>query len=46
VVAYRLHYVVGNEVIRVEAFDSSGEKAREEFQKLLKLQTELTPPGK
>jgi hypothetical protein len=46
VVVYRLHYVVGNEVVRVEAFDSSGEKAREEFLKLLKLQTELTPPSK
>jgi hypothetical protein len=46
IVVYRLHYVVGNEVIRVEAFDPSGEKARADFVKLLQLQTELTPPGK
>jgi hypothetical protein len=46
VVAYRLHYVVGNEVIRVEAFDPSATKARSEFLKLLRLQTRLTPPSR
>lgn len=45
VVVYRLHYVVGNQVIRVEAFDPDPTKAREEFVKLLNLQTQLTPPS-
>jgi hypothetical protein len=44
VVAYRMHYVVGNQVIRIETFDASGTTARQEFEKLLALQTKLTPP--
>ena len=46
VVAYRLHYVVGDQVIRVEAFDPDADRARSEFVKLLGMQTELTPPSK
>lgn len=45
VTAYRLHYVVGNQVIRVEAFDTDATRARSEFLKVLNLQKELTPPS-
>ncbi|HEX3785193.1 MAG TPA: hypothetical protein VHX38_36515 [Pseudonocardiaceae bacterium] len=44
-VVYRLHYVVGNQVIRVEAFGPDGAKARADFLKVLSLQTKLTPPS-
>ncbi len=45
IIVYRLHYVVGNQVIRVEAFDPDGTRARTEFLKLLDSQTKLTPPS-
>lgn len=45
IIVYRLHYVVGNQVIRVEAFDQDGTRARSEFVKLLQEQTKLTPPS-
>jgi hypothetical protein len=45
IIVYRLHYVVGNQVIRVEAFDADGTRARSEFLKLLNLQTKFTPPS-
>jgi hypothetical protein len=44
VVVYRMHYVVGDQVIRIETFDQSEATARQEFEKLLALQTKLTPP--
>lgn len=43
VTAYRLHYVVGDQVIRVEAFDPDPARARSEFMTLLRMQTKLTP---
>lgn len=45
VTAYRLHYVVGNQVVRVEAFDADPTRARSEFVKLLNLQKKLSPPS-
>jgi hypothetical protein len=44
VIVYRLHYLVGDQVIRVEAFGPDGSTARADFLKALSLQTRLTPP--
>jgi hypothetical protein len=44
VFVYRAHYTAGDDMIRVEAFDTDKNKAKTQFDAALEAQLELTPP--